>query len=162
MGVSEKEATKVAEKLNGISIQSSEVGKTSRTQYAEKDKMRISDYASFHGYRQSVRHFASDFPHLNESSIQHRISTYKFQLVQQQTEEKTIIGLKGGRPTLLSSELDAKLRTMIQNMRISGAPINIPTLRCVLASLVHSYVEKYGQYLGFQVQDDGRDRFITV
>ena len=32
------------------------------------------------------------------------------------------------RPTLLSPELGAKLRTMIQNMRISGAPINIHTV----------------------------------
>ena len=131
------------------------MGKTSRIQYAEKDKMGISGYASFHGYRQSVRHFANDFPHLNESSIQHRTSTYKSQLVQQQTEEKTIIGLKDGRPTLLSSELDAKLRAMIQNMRISGAPINIPTVRGVLASLVRSYVEKYGQYLVFKYKTMG-------
>ena len=149
MGVSEKEATKLAEKLKGISTQSREVGKTSRTQYAEKDKMRISGYASFHGYRQSVRHFANNFPPLNESSIQHLTSTYKSQLVQQQTEEKTIIGLKGGKPTLLSSELDAKLRTMIQNMRISGAPINIPTVRGVLASLVHILCGKVWTLSGF-------------
>ena len=70
--------------------------------------MRISRYASFHGYRQPVRHFANEFPQLNKSNTQRWTSTYKSQLVQQQTEEKIIIGLKRGRPTLLSSELDAK------------------------------------------------------
>ena len=70
--------------------------------------MRISRYASLHGYRQPVRHFANEFPQLNKSNAQRWTSTYKSQLVQQQTEEKIIIGLKRGRPTLLSSELDAK------------------------------------------------------
>ena len=50
--VSEKEATKVAEELRCTSTQSSEVGKTSRTQHPEKNKMRIARYASLHGYRQ--------------------------------------------------------------------------------------------------------------
>ena len=36
-------------------------------------------------------------------------------------------------------------------MRISGAPINIHTARGVLAGVVRSDVEKYGQYLDFQV-----------
>ena len=92
--------------------------KTSRTQYAEKDKMRISRYASLHGYRQSVRHFANEFPQLNESSDRRWTPTYKSHMVQQQTEEKIIIGLKRGRSTLLSSEFDAELRTMIQNIGI--------------------------------------------
>ena len=127
LGVSEKKATKVAEELKSKSTQSSEVGKTSRTQYAEKGKTRISRYAGFHGYRQSVRHFANEFPQRNESSIRCWTSTYKSQLVQQEAEENIIIGLKRGRLTLLSSELDANLRTMIQNMRLSGAPINIHT-----------------------------------
>ena len=82
LGVSDKEATKVAEELKSISAQSSEVDKTSRTHYAKKDKMRISRYASLHRYRQSVRHFASEFPQLNESSIRWWTSTYKSRLVQ--------------------------------------------------------------------------------
>ena len=66
-------------------------------------------------------------------------------------EEKIIISLKRGRPTLLSSELHANLRTMIQNMRISGAPIIINTVRGVLVGLVCYDVEKYGRYLDFQL-----------
>ena len=128
--ISEKETTKVAEELKSISTQSSEAGKTSTTQYAEKDKMRISRYASLHGYRQSVRHFANEFPQLNKSSIRRWTSTYKSRLIQQQTEENIIIGLKCGRPTLLSPDLDVKWRTMIQNMRISGAPINMLCVAC--------------------------------
>ena len=43
------------------------------------------------------------------------------------------------------------LSTMIKNIRISSAPINIHTVQGVLAGLVSSDVEKYGQYLDFQV-----------
>ena len=113
--------------------------------------MYICRYASLHGYRQSVRQFANEFPQLNESNIRRWTSAYKSQMIQQQMEEKIIIGLKRGRPTLLSSELDAKLRTMIKDMRISGAPINIHTVRGVQADLVRSDLETYGQYLDFQV-----------
>ena len=72
-------------------------------------------------------------------------------MAQQPTQKNVVIGAKRGRPTLLSSELDAKLRAMIQHMRISGAPINIHTVRGILAGLVHSDVERYGHYLDFQV-----------
>lgn len=58
---------------------------------------------------------------------------------------------KSGRPTLLSCELNEKLRTMIQSMRIWGTPINIHIVRGVLTGLVRSDVERYGQYLDFQV-----------
>ena len=111
--------------------------------------MRISRYASLHGYRQSVRHFANEFPQLNESSNRRWTSTYKSPMVQQQTEEKIIIGLKRGRSTLLSSEFDAKLRTMIQNTGIGCT--HKYTVRGVLGGLVRSDVEKYGHYLDFQV-----------
>ena len=113
--------------------------------------MGISRYASLHRYRQYVRYFTNEFPQLNESSIRRWTLTYKSQLLQQQTKEKIIIGLKCRGPTLVSSELDTKLRTMIQNIRISSAPINIHTVQDVLAGLVPSDVEKYGQYLDFQV-----------
>ena len=69
LGVSEIEATKVVEELKSISIPSIEVGKTSRTQYAMKERMLISCCSSLHGYRQSVRHFANKCPQLNKSSI---------------------------------------------------------------------------------------------
>ena len=35
----------------------------------QEDKIRISRYANFHGYRQSVRNFAKEFPLLNEIRI---------------------------------------------------------------------------------------------
>ena len=104
LGVSEKEAIKVTQKLKSISTQNSELGKRSRTQYAEKVKMRIFHYTSWHGYRQFVRRFANEFPQLNESSIRHWTSTYKSQLVQQQAEETIVIGLKRGRPAQCRAE----------------------------------------------------------
>ena len=72
-------------------------------------------------------------------------------MTQHPTQTCIVIGVKHERPTLLSAELDTKLRAMIQNLRISGASINLHTVRGVLAGLVHSDVEKYGHYLDFQV-----------
>ena len=68
LGVSEKEATKVAEEQKSISTHSSEVGKTSRTQYAEKDRCASLVMLACMD-TESVRHFANEFSQLNESSI---------------------------------------------------------------------------------------------
>ena len=82
LGVSESEVTKVAEELNNMVAQSSNsVGKNSHVQYAEKDKIRISHYAILHGNRQTVSHFAKEFPRLDESCVRRRASKYKYQLV---------------------------------------------------------------------------------
>ena len=140
LGVSGKEAIKVAEELKSISTQNSEAGKTSRTQYAE----------SLLGI------LLTNFDNLTKAALDAGPRYTNLSWFNKKAEEKIDdddlnIGLKDGRPTLLSFELDAKLRTMIQNMRISGAPINIHTVRGVQAGLVCSDVEKYGQYLDFQV-----------
>ena len=150
--MSEKEATKVAEELKNIATQGSQdVGRKTRVQYEEKDKIRISRYAILHGNRQAVTHFAAEFPKLNESCVRRWASKYKSQLTEHPNPNCIVIGAKRGRPTLLSAELDAKLQAMIENLRMSGAPINLHTVRGVLAGLVRSDVEKYGHYLDFQV-----------
>ena len=69
----------------------------------------------------------------------------------QTTDTRNVTGAKHGRTILLSSELDATLRTMKQNMRISGPLINIHTVRSVLFGLVTSHVERYRQYADFHI-----------
>ena len=59
LGVSEKEATKVAEELKIIATQGSQdVGRKTRVQSS-----------ILHGNRQAVTHFAEEFPKLNESCV---------------------------------------------------------------------------------------------
>ena len=96
-------------------------------------------------------HFVKEFPKLDESCVRRWASKYKSQLIHQPSQKKIVIGVKRGRLTVLSAELDTKLRAMNKNLRIYGAPINIHTRCGVLAGLVRSDVEKYGQYLDFEV-----------
>ena len=145
--ISETKTKKVAEdNLKSISTKYSKnlVGKKSRAQYTEKDKIRIFPDHSLHGNRQAVRHFAKEFLQLNENSIEHWTLMYKAQLVQQITQANIVIRIKRGRPTLLPSELDEKLSTMIKSMRVLDTPINIRIARGVLIGLVCSNAERYG------------------
>ena len=108
--MSGEEATKVAEELI-LLLRAVKM-------LVEKDKIRISRYAILHGNRQAVTHFAEEFPKLNESCVRRWSSKYKSQLTQHPTQTCIVIGVKCGRPTLLSAELDTKLRAMIRNLRI--------------------------------------------
>ena len=49
-------------------------------------------------------------------------------MAQQPKQANIAIGVKRGRSTLVSSALNTKLRTMMQNMKISDASINIRTV----------------------------------
>ena len=68
------------------------------------------------------------------------LDTFPQWLIQQ---ENVIFDVKIGKPTLISSEFNAKVNNM-QNMGILGASINIHTVRGVLASLVLLYCRKVG------------------
>ena len=51
----------------------------------------------------------------------------------------------------MSGELDQKLRAMTVNFRASGANINIHVVRGVLAGIVRSNLDKFGQFSDFEV-----------
>ena len=51
----------------------------------------------------------------------------------------------------MSEEPDQKLRAMIANLRTAGAIINIHVVRGVLAGIVRSNLDKFGQFSDFEV-----------
>ena len=51
----------------------------------------------------------------------------------------------------MSEELDQKLRAMIVNLGTAGAVINIHVVSGVLAGIVRSNLEKFGQFSDFEV-----------
>ena len=71
---------------------------------------------------------------------------YKSELSSEKPQTSFTIGTKGGRPTILSEELDQKLRAIIANLRTAGEVINIHVVCGVLAEIVRSNLEKFGQF----------------
>ena len=63
----------------------------------------------------------------------------------------TTIGVRRGRPTYLSAELDQKVCAMIINLRTAGSEINIYVVKGVLTGLIWSNITKYGAFLDFPV-----------
>ena len=51
----------------------------------------------------------------------------------------------------MSEELEQKLRAMIVNLRTAGAIINIHVVRGVLAGILRSNLDKFGQFSDFEV-----------
>ena len=75
----------------------------------------------------------------------------KSELSSKKPQTSLAIGTKRGKPTILSKELDQKLRAMIINLRTARAVINIHVVRDVLAGIVRSNLEKIGQLSDFEV-----------
>lgn len=146
-GITRREASKVSKELGNID----ENDEKKRTIYKEEEKLRVARYAMLHGNRPAAVHFQDEFPNINESSVRRWTEKYKSQLTANPQQANVSIGMKRGRPTLLSSELDEKLRRMIINLRTAGAMINIHVVRGVLAGLIRSDVKKYGIFVEFQV-----------
>ena len=79
------------------------------------------------------------------------VKKYKPELSSKKSRTSFTIGTKSGRPTILSEEVDQKLRAMIVNLRTAGAVINIHAVRSVLAGIVRLNLKKCGQFSDFEV-----------
>ena len=76
---------------------------------------------------------------------------YKPKLSSKKPQTSFTIGTKRGRPTILSEGFDQKLRAMIEILRTAGTVINIHVVRGVLAGIVRSNLENFGQFSDFEV-----------
>ena len=61
---------------------------------------------------------------------------YKSELSSGKPQTRFTTGTKRGRPTILSEELDQKLKATIVNLTTAGAVINIHVVRDLLARIV--------------------------
>ena len=75
------------------------------------DKIRIARYACENGNSKTVSKFKKDFPKLNESAIRPWVKKYKSELSNKRPQTSFTIGTKRGRPTILSEELDQKIKS---------------------------------------------------
>ena len=115
------------------------------------DKIKIARYACENGNSKAVSKFKSDFPKLNESTVRPWVKKYKSELSSKKPQTSFWIGTKRGRPTILSEELDQKLRAMVVNLRTARAVIDIHVVRGVLAGIVRSNLETFGKFSDFDV-----------
>ena len=107
---------------NELICMSQELSKTAelskikkRSTYSESDKRRIAMYATQNGNTNVVRKFRNDFPKLTESTLRPWVQKYKSEMKNSPEGTQIVIGVKRGRPILLLSELDCKLRTLLTN-----------------------------------------------
>ena len=140
-GLTRNEVTLVMEELNSIASSGSR-----RQTYNEEEKKRVARYAAENGNSAAVRHFSREFPKLRHTTIIPWVKKYEQML---RDPLVTTIGVKRGRPTYLSAELDQKVRAMIINVRTAGSEINIYVVKGVLAG--RSNITKYGAFLDFPV-----------
>ena len=104
-GLTRNEMTLVMEELNSITSSDSR-----RQTYNEEEKKRVARYAAENGISAALRHFSREFPKLCHTTIIPWMKKYEQML---RDPLVTTIGVKHGRPTYLSAELDQKVRAMI-------------------------------------------------
>ena len=119
--------------------------------YKDIDKIRISRNASENGNSKAVSKLKIDYPKLNESTIRPWVKMYKSELSSKKPQTSFLIGTKRERPTILSEELDQKLRAIIVNLSTAGTVINIHVVRGVLAGIVRSKLEQSGEFSDFEL-----------
>ena len=150
-GVSQEEAILISEELTDIENSNKTAVDSKQTIYKDENKIKIARYASENGTSKAVSRFKNEFPKLNESTVRPWVRKYKAELNSKKPRSCLTIGTKRGRPTIHSAELDQKLRAMIINLRTAGAEITIHVLRGVLAGIIRSNLERFGQFSDFEV-----------
>ena len=139
-GLTRNEVTLVMEELNSIARSDSR-----RQTYNEEEKKRVAWYAAENGISAAVRHFSREFPKLRHTTIIPWVKEYEQML---RDPLVTTIGVKCGRPTYLSAELDQNVRAMIINLRIY-------VVKDVLAGLIRFNITKNGAFLDFLLRGLG-------
>ena len=119
-GVSIEELITISEELQDIEDNSKTATVSKRGVYKDMDKNRIARYACENGNSKAASKFKGDFPKLNESTIRPWVKNYKSELSSEKLQSSIRIGTKRERHTIISEELDQKLRAMIVNLRTAG------------------------------------------
>ena len=122
--------------------------------FGEKEKQKVSKFASEHGHSAALRKFKKKFPTLTESTIRPWVKRYKENLKEKRKSNKKVplkIGQTSGRPLLLDVGLNLELRAMTISLRTTETLIKQHVVRGVMIDLVLSYHEKFDKYVKFEV-----------
>ena len=106
------------------SVESIKPTRSSYKKYSPKDRYKIGKYANDTGSTAAVRKFKDKFPKLNESTVREFRKKYQDQLKSAEKNgnapDKELIPLRRGRPLLLGSDIDEKVRKFIMALRYRG------------------------------------------
>ena len=129
-------------------------GKDSRGKYRRwtgEEKAEIGSFATVHGVAETLRKHKEKYPHLTKQSI----SDFKkaAQSAQKRTGQfpSTISSRKRGRPALMPEDLMKKTITLVEALRLKGAPVTASVINSIAKGVViandRSILIEYGGYL---------------
>ena len=118
--------------------------KKSRVKFSSEAKLVIARLAAENGIAASLRHFATRFPDLKESSIRTWRNSYQTELSQKQKvkDDSDVIELpqkKKGRQFLLGEKLDDQVKSYVQYLRTKGTPVNTAVVLGVASRIVKNH-----------------------
>ena len=88
---------------------------------------------------------------LNESTVRPWVKKLILEMQTKPDATTITIGVKRGRPIILSDDLDFKLHNILLNLRTASSEINIHVVRGALIRLIRSNAAQFGMYMDFSV-----------
>ena len=112
--------------------------------FSNEAKLVIARYAAENGIAASLRHFASCFPDLKESSVRTWRNLYQTELSRKRKvkDASDILELpqkKKGRPLLLGDKLDDQVKSYVQYLRTKGTPVNTAVVLGIASGIVKNH-----------------------
>ena len=112
--------------------------------FSNEAKLVIARYAAENGIAASLRHFASRFPDLKESSVRTWRNLYQTELSRKRKvkDDSDILELpqkKKGRPLLLGDKLDDQVKSYVQYLRTKGTPVNTAVVLGIASGIVKNH-----------------------
>ena len=147
--VTETEKQQVVHELKEAEGKGSKRGKY--RPWTGEEKAEIGSFATVHGVAETLRKFKEKCPHLTKQSI----SDFKkgAQSAQKRTGQlpSTISSRKRGRPALMPEDLMKKTITLVEALRLKGAPVTASVSNSVAKGVViandRSILIEYGGYV---------------
>ena len=147
--VTETEKQQVVHELKEAEGKGSKRGKYRR--WTGEEKAEIGSFATVHGVAETLRKLKGKYPHLTKQSI----SDFKkaAQSAQKRTGQlpSTISSRKRGRPALMPEDLMKKTITLVEALRLKGAPVTASVINSIAKGVViandRSILIEYGGYL---------------
>ena len=122
--------------------------------FSSEAKLVIARYAAENGIAAFLRHFATRFPGLKESSVRMWKNSYQTELSQKRKvkDDGDILELpqkKKGRPLLLGDKLDDQVKSYVRYLRTKGTPVNTTVVLDIASRFVKNH------YSSLLVSDGG-------
>ena len=112
--------------------------------FSSEAKLVIARYAAENGIAASLRHFATHFPDLKESSVRMWRNSYQAELSRKWKvkDDNDILKLpqkKKGHPLLLGDKLDDQVKSYVQYLRMKVTPVSTAVVLGIASKIVKNH-----------------------